>query len=341
MSSLELADRSLAVVIVEISVCLAMNIISFIGNTLVCLAVYKNPQLRSTTNLYIIALAASDLLCATVEMPLASVVLIIGRWDFGDALCEIQGFVDVFVTNVTPAIMGLTAFNRYMRIVKTHHYNKVFSPWKSKIWLGCLWISLALYTIISRVTKWSKFEFVPGYAVCSVVFLTEERRIAHYCVVWSLFLVLPFSVAFYSYYKISKKIRQHKVDVAPSLELNMQNRAGRVSVQEINLCRVLSYVVAGFLLCWVPMWVFIFWKRFSPDTAPRGVQLSAIFLLFLSSTINPFIYAVTNRAFRKEFYNLLCCWKARRIAPAGDYSTAKNKNVDSGVLGKQRNQTQV
>ncbi|KAJ7394080.1 hypothetical protein OS493_003755 [Desmophyllum pertusum] len=99
---------------------------SIIGNTLVCLAVYKNPKLQSTTNLYIIALAASDLLCATVEMPLASAVLITGRWDFSDALCELQGFVDAFVTYVTPATMGLTAFNRYMRIVKTPQLQENF-----------------------------------------------------------------------------------------------------------------------------------------------------------------------------------------------------------------------
>ena len=126
MSSLELPTRSVAVVIIEASVCLSMNIISITGNLLIGLAVYKNPMLRSTINLYIIALAASDLLFATVEMPLTSAVLITGKWDFGDALCQFLGFVDVFVTYATPATIGLMAFNRYMRIVKTNHYKKSF-----------------------------------------------------------------------------------------------------------------------------------------------------------------------------------------------------------------------
>lgn len=64
MSSLELPNRGLIIVIIEASVCLLLNIISFLGNALVCLAVYKNPKLRSTINMYIIALAVSDLLCA-------------------------------------------------------------------------------------------------------------------------------------------------------------------------------------------------------------------------------------------------------------------------------------
>ncbi|KAJ7371721.1 hypothetical protein OS493_023056 [Desmophyllum pertusum] len=325
MSSQELSDRNLAVVITEATVCLAMTIISIIGNTLVCLAVYRNPKLRSTTNLYIIALAASDLLCATVEMPLASAVLITGRWDFSDALCELQGFVDVFVTLVTPATMGLTAFNRYMRIVKTHNYNKIFSPSKSKIWLSCVWLSLAFYLLIGRVTNWNSFEFIPGYAVCSVVFMTTESRLAHYCTVFALFFVLPFCFAFFSYYKIFTKIRQHKVNVAPSLELNAKNREARISVQEINVSRTLSYVVAGFLFCWIPMYVFVFWKRFSPDTAPRSVQLLAILLLFLSSTINPFIYAATNRVFRGEFCKILCWWKVTRVLTSS--SVGANRDV--------------
>ena len=205
MSSLELPDRSLAVVIIEASVFLALNIISFIGNALVCLAVYKNPQLRSTTNLYIIALAASDLLCATVEMPLASAVLIIGRWEFGDALCEIQGFVDAFITYVTPATMGLVAFNRYIRIVKTHHYNQIFSARRSKIWLSCVWLSLAFYLLIGRLTNWNRFEFIPGYAICSVAFTTTRDKIIHYCVVFGLYFAVPFFIAAFSYYKVFSK----------------------------------------------------------------------------------------------------------------------------------------
>ena len=98
MSNLDLPSRGLPVIITEASVCMVLCIISITGNSLVCIAAYRNPNLRSTTNLYIIALAVSDLLCATIEMPLASSTLVIGRWDFGDVVCEIQGFVDVFTT---------------------------------------------------------------------------------------------------------------------------------------------------------------------------------------------------------------------------------------------------
>ena len=102
MSNLELPSRSLPAVITEAIACVSLNITSIIGNSLVCIAAYRNTNLRSTTNLYIIALAVSDLLCGTVNMTLASATLIIGRWDFGDALCQFQGFFDMFTSTREP-----------------------------------------------------------------------------------------------------------------------------------------------------------------------------------------------------------------------------------------------
>ena len=124
-------------------------------------------------------------------MPLTSATLIIGRWVFGDALCQFEGFVSVFTYYVTPATLGLTAFNRYTKIVKTSHYKKIFSPRSSKIWLSCLWLSLAPYLLIARVTNWVKIDFIQGYAVCSFDYPTKVSRIVHYSITVPLFFVLP------------------------------------------------------------------------------------------------------------------------------------------------------
>jgi len=255
-----------------------MNVISIVGNVLVCLAVYKNPQLRSTTNLYIIALAASDLLCATVEMPEASAVLIIRRWNFGDAVCQLQGFLAVFVTNSTPATMGLLVFNRYMRIVKRNHYNKIFSPRKSKVWLSFVgFLSLCIcWSVEWQIGARLNSFLVMQFAAFPSPHQKTESFITVSCLVCFLFTVVHRSLR---YYKIFLKVHQHdhEVNVAPSLR-NSRNQAGRISVQEINISGTLAYVAGGFLLCWILMWAFLLWKRLSPDTAPRIVQLTIVFL---------------------------------------------------------------
>ena len=52
--------------------------------------------------------------------------------------------------------------------------------------------------------------------------------------------------------------------------------------------------------------------------APRIVHLTITFLLFLSSTINPFFYAARNRVFQEEFRKLLCWWKVTHTTTEAD-----------------------
>ena len=88
-----LEPRSTAITVVEAGAMIALNIISLLGNVLVCLSVYRNNRLRTTTNLYMIELAVTDLIAAaTLVMPPATGVLITGRWPFGETACQIHAY---------------------------------------------------------------------------------------------------------------------------------------------------------------------------------------------------------------------------------------------------------
>ena len=313
----DLPPRSVVLVVIESTICLALNLASLVGNTMLCLAVYRNPRLRSTTNLYIIALSVGDLICAVLEMPLTFWTLVVGKWVFGEGVCQLHGFVDVFSTYCPPATMGLTAFNRYIRIVKTNHYRKIFSPWRSKLWLFCVWCSLGSYLLIARLTDWQRYDFVVGFAACSVEHYTENRKLFHYCFVVSVYFGVSFLVAIFSYYKVLKTIRQHNLEVAPSLYSVQGTTPTRISIQEIKISKSIACVLAGFFLCWMPMWGLSLTNRFSTTPVPRIIPLLVTFFVFLSSSINPLIYAATNNGFRQEFRKMLCCFKRKAaIAPA-------------------------
>ena len=119
----ELGSRSLFLTVVQSSTMAVLN---------VCIAVYRNTRLRTTTNLYIIALAVSDLLSAIFVIPFTVRALISGRWP----VCRMNALFSVFVTYVSPVTMGLTAFNRFMRICQSdQQYRRFFSRRKSPIWL--------------------------------------------------------------------------------------------------------------------------------------------------------------------------------------------------------------
>ena len=302
----ELEHRNLALNILEPAILILMASACLVGNSLTCIAVYRNARLRTSTNLYLIALAASDIINASIVMSLAVGVLITGRWPYGEALCNFHAFFTLFSVYVSPTTMGLTAYNRYVRIVKSQQYSRIFTPTRSKMYVAAIWLTVAGYVSIPKLAGWTEYGFIPGYAVCTIVHPTETMKITHYSIVVSLFFLLPLGVATVSYYKVFKKIKQHNQNLASTNQA--EDQSSRITAKEINITKSLAIVVLAFGLCWIPFWIIIVMQRFTSDAVvPRNVQLLCTFLLFLSSTINPFIYAGMNPSFRAEFRRTLCC----------------------------------
>ena len=221
----DLASRSLALVIFEGSSLVILNLLSLAGSIMICLSVYRNPRLRTPTNLYIIALAVSDLLSAVFVMPLSEIILFTGKWSFGEFTCQLHAFMNIFVIYVSPATMGLKAVNRYVRMCRSNTtYQKIYSLRKSRLWVLFLWLFVACYIAIPQLAKLQDFEFVPGYAQCSIKHLREQRKLIHYIVASTLFLVILLVATAFSYSRVLKVVRQHLTGISLSLRGHFHSR---------------------------------------------------------------------------------------------------------------------
>ena len=76
----------------------------------------------------------------------------------------------------------------------------------------------------------------------------------------------------------------------------------RVNVEEAKVTKRLVAVVVGFACCWLPIFIVdnIDMAHGEP-TLPRPAYLTYGFLVYLSSTINPFMYCATDKRFRREY----------------------------------------
>ena len=319
----DLSSRSVFLIIVEVSFLIALNVLSLAGNTLVCISVYKNKRLRTTTNLYIIALAVSDLLSAVLVMPFGTGVLISSKWVFGGTVCQLHAFFSMFVSYVSPVTMGLTAINRYVRICKSEQqYKRLFSVRKSRAFLALVWTFVACYTLVPRLLGLQAWEFVPGYAQCSIAHLSKSGKMIHYSIVLTLFFLTPMIATIVSYTKVAKVIRKHNASASSTLERRAsarvrvqrsESRKTGISSHEIKLSKSLFAVVFAFMICWIPFWIIVVLRRFRlVVNMPRNVELFCMFLLYFSNALNPVIYAGMNPAFRREFRKILFCKRWRR-----------------------------
>ena len=68
--SVATATRGTTLIIVESCIFVLLNIAALAGNSLVCLAFYRNPSLRTVTNYFVLSLAITDLSMAVLVLPL-------------------------------------------------------------------------------------------------------------------------------------------------------------------------------------------------------------------------------------------------------------------------------
>lgn len=302
------SNRSIGIIIVEVSICVLIDGLALFGNVLVSLAVIRSPKLRTSTSMFILALAIADILMALICIPITCGILVSEDWINASVLCDIQGFSILTLALMSIGTLALTAINRFFRVVKPVIYKRFFTKRNSLVLIGTMWFCIIAFYSSLLLSKASYVRYEPSYAACAVA-----HRFAQTLVEF-VFVVLAFIVIVVSYTLVFNTIRRHQLSVVSSLL--GQNREANISVEDIKISKLLFMTVLGFAICWIPSLVIITMDRVAPDaTPPRGRTLLCTYLNYLSAALNPFIYGVMNRSFRAEYKRILLCRKTQVDVP--------------------------
>ena len=303
-----LKDRSLAIVVTETTMFTLVMIISFLGNLLVCYAVYRNPRLRNPSNYYIISLALTDILQASCSMPFSVAYLAIGEWSFATAACAFIAILKLSLTMVSAFTMALMALNRYYKVVKPRKYQAVFKPRNIVTTALLAWIIPMTFVILSVFVFDEEAKPNPGYAIC-VVQLPILSLTAVLGVMYS-----PYFIIVFCYWKIYRKVKMHNAN------LSWQSS----NAVDVKVSKTLFVTVVSFVSLFLPASIIFTLREFLlPTGFPRFVALLAVFLIFMTSSTNPFIYGYMNRAFRNEFKKFLMPKRHHSVAEGG--ATGQNQ----------------
>lgn len=341
----QLWSRTTIQIVLEFSIFFIINVVALLGNVLVCWVYFKTQRLRTVTNIYIIVLALSDIVFTTLCLPIVDGVLLSGKWLYPGWICKIHGYLVLLLCFISLHTIALTGLNRYFRVVRPNIFKRIFTKKFTIASVIVVLLVAAFLLAFPLVTGWASLLFHPGKMACSMQFHDKYIDVSYSGFLSVVIVLAPFITIIVSYQRVFKAVQIHKRTLFLSVLQPQEHTADKLSAEEINITKTLFGIVLGFTICWAPVFVIEFVDSFrgSNNVLPRSVYLIYTFLVSVSAAVNPILYGVLNKTFRKEYLRILrYCRKGNSIGDANERTVRRNptqnrvmKNIENGKVEEQ------
>ncbi|XP_059398481.1 5-hydroxytryptamine receptor 4-like [Carassius carassius] len=320
-------------------------ILTALGNLLVMVALCKDRQLRKKkTNFFIVSLAFADFLVALVVMPLAAIELVTGQWSYGEMFCLVRTSLDVLLTTVSILHLCCIALDRYYAICcQPLVYTNKMTPVRVSLMLVGCWVIPIFISFLPIMQSWNTIgieSFIEQRKFNSshnstCVFMVN-RPYALVCSAVAFYVPLVLMVLAYQRIYVTamghaRRIGSlHRAGSAPSSTYPNHDQHGSNRIKnETKAAKTLAVIMGCFCLCWAPFFITNVVDPFINYSVPWQMWTAWLWLGYINSGLNPFLYAFLNRAFRRAFLMILCCGneryaRQRGFSPSRQHSESVN-----------------
>ncbi|XP_029462377.1 5-hydroxytryptamine receptor 2C [Rhinatrema bivittatum] len=325
---------------------LVIIVLTIGGNILVIMAVSLEKKLQNATNYFLMSLAVADMLVGILVMPVSLITILYDyAWPLPDKLCPIWISLDVLFS--TASIMHLCAISldRYVAIRNPIEHSRFNSRTKAIMKIAAVWtisIGISMPLPVIGLLDNSRM-FVNGSCVLNdenfvlvgsfvAFFIPLIIMVFTYCLTIQ---VLQRQATVFMYEEVPKQRRSslnclkkdnntenismiQNNEVASHLN-SPTNKEGvlfrKGTMQSINnerrASKVLGIVFFLFLIMWCPFFITNIMSVLCKEACDKDllVELLNVFVWvgYVSSGINPLVYTLFNRTYRRAFSNYIRC----------------------------------
>uniref|UniRef100_A0A1A8J3V5 Somatostatin receptor type 2 n=4 Tax=Nothobranchius TaxID=28779 RepID=A0A1A8J3V5_NOTKU len=267
------------------------------GNALVIYVILRYAKMKTVTNIYILNLAVADVLFM-LSLPFIAIQLALVHWPFGPVLCRVVMTVDSLNQFTSIFCLMVMSIDRYLAVVHPIKSTKWRKPRIAKtinlaVWGVSLLVNLPIVIYSGLITKLNG-------CFCTIVW--PEPQEAYYTAfmfyTFILGFLLPLMVICLCYLFIIIKVKSSGIRVGSSKRKRSERK----------VTRMVSIVVAVFVFCWLPFYVFnVTSVTGTINTTPilRSIFAFVVALGYANSCANPILYAFLSENFKKSFQNVL------------------------------------
>ncbi|KAK6174286.1 hypothetical protein SNE40_017595 [Patella caerulea] len=301
------------------------------GNTLVCIIIFRNTELRSSRNLLILNLSICDIFMDALCMPFSLVRLTLKNWPFGEVLCKLipsLQTVDVFVSTFTILAIAVDRFRAIVCASRDRRKSKRIIYVIVAIWVISVIFSLPmlLFHTVDTVD-------VMKFTMCVEKWPSYHVRGAFACCVMVLQYLSPTLVIGCLHTRICSFLRK-RIEENPVTQTEI-NRAMRDMRRHRRNLLLLSAITITFAVTWLPLTILNITADFN-QTLFHEKDFNLIFAICLliamgSSSLNPVFYGWFNLNFRNGFYQLLCFGTPDALPTERSSLNSKEKREASAI----------
>ena len=236
--------------------------ISIIGNTLVLAAILRTPSLRSPSIILFCSLAVPDLLVGLVVQP-----LFIAKELKKGPLASYYFFFNYVFCGVSLCTVTAISLDRFAAL----HYHMRYVTMVTKTRVICTLIIIWLVNLLSfGISRLSKSMYV---------------------IASSAEIVLCLLISSFSYIRIFQTVQRHQMQIHTQQQAVRSSHAGfNLSMRRLKKSSMNSFIFFIFLiLCYFPILVLFILFGMSRKEWPMEWNF-AVTIIFLNSSINPFLY---------------------------------------------------
>ncbi|XP_033636123.1 trissin receptor-like [Asterias rubens] len=287
-----------------------VGIIGILGNGLVCVVIWKTPAMQNRTNAFIFHQAVIDFLGSTMILLKSEVPVPDPIPDnaLGVFLCHVwYTFILFFFFVLSSFNLLILTMERYFAIVHPFKYQVTFSSWphlKVGLAMAMCWVCAI------AIKSYLLFIYDEQDGVCAPVVRSQVLGI----LTLVLQYVLPVTVMLFAYIRIGVEMKRGAARVGPTSVAehsasgsNVPSMAESLLQARRNTFKMLLIVFITFLVCWTPNQVLFFAYNigFYVDFE-NWLFLLSVAMVATNSCVNPMIYGLKYRQFRKGLREMVC-----------------------------------
>nr|XP_004657402.1 5-hydroxytryptamine receptor 6 isoform X2 [Jaculus jaculus] len=295
------------------------------ANSLLIVLICTQPALRNTSNFFLVSLFTSDLMVGLVVTPPAMLNVLYGRWVLARGLCLLWMAFDVMCCSASILNLCLISLDRYLLILSPLRYKLLMTTPRALALILGAWTLAALASFLPLLLGWHELGRVrtPAPGQCRLL-----ASLPFVLVASGVTFFLPSGAICFTYCRILLAARKQAVQVA-SLTTGMAGQTSETlqvprtprpamasadsrrlttkhSRKALKASLTLGILLGMFFVTWLPFFVANIAQAVC-DCVSQGLFDVLTWLGYCNSTMNPIIYPLFMRDFKRALGRFLPC----------------------------------